>query len=193
MRLQIPQSGSIDVPNVSWRAEHLLPQTSKQSKWPGGINEQKTQQQNNTSVVACRNLTSVLFESRHHLRGKWIMALGQTKVLIMHRKLSKDKLLHTEQLQWRKSGIWCLSRGQSDRSRGRGRWELSWLTRPRTNFTNVWKEEKSVQISFSRLQRAFQYTGVTFYTPFLTTNTQTHVRTHNATHCANMRLNGLSR
>lgn len=38
------------------------------------------------------------------------MASGQAKVLIMHRKLSKDELAHTEQL-WRSQGFAALLEG----------------------------------------------------------------------------------
>lgn len=88
----------------STTAVRLLP-----SRRPAGINGQKTQQNNHISTVACSNQTSpllILFlcalKADTVSFRKCIIALGQTKVLIMHRKLSKDKVLRTERL-WRSS------------------------------------------------------------------------------------------
>lgn len=39
------------------------------------------------------------------------MAPGQAKVLIMHRKLSKDKVAHTERLWWSSQGFTALLEG----------------------------------------------------------------------------------
>lgn len=53
----------------------------------------------------------MFFESWHRLPTKCIMASGQAKVLIMHRKLWKDKVLFTEQLPHSSRGLAALLEG----------------------------------------------------------------------------------
>lgn len=92
------------------------------TRCPIGINEQKkttTQENNHTSVVALQepSISSfhsfflTLFESRHCLPRKCIMAPGHAKVLIKHRKLSKDKLLHTGRFRRSSRGFAALLEG----------------------------------------------------------------------------------